>query len=405
MIPAKRDGEGEFAYHKRLVYGKLVDKTLDDEDYAELSYPLYGKEYSSDNTRRMMYGSLQTIKAMEREGVSPDTPEQALLDLERRRLDLVSERQKLQLVKRDLVRDTNKDARIDLFFEQMADAMQKVTPPPLTCDVSGVTYSSDKEWVLGFADLHYGAKFDSLHNSYSREECKRRLDRLASEVVDEACRAGIAKLTVLNAGDCVQGILRLSDLQINEIPVVDAVVEVSWAIATFLNHLSTIGEITYIHVPAANHSQIRPLGSKPSELATEDLERIIVHYVRDLLLDNPRVTVADTVGQESVQFAVAGHQCIAMHGHQVKDPTTCAENLSKLHRKLFDYIFLGHFHGGSENVVGEEEHHNVEVIVLPSFIGSDPFSDKLLRGSKSMARLFEFDSQYGHTGTQNFILN
>lgn len=34
MIPARRDGESEFAYHKRLVYGKLVDKTLADEDYA-----------------------------------------------------------------------------------------------------------------------------------------------------------------------------------------------------------------------------------------------------------------------------------------------------------------------------------------------------------------------------------
>ena len=129
MIPSKRDGEGDFAYHKRLVYGKLVDKTLADDDYAELSIPLYGKEYSSDNTRRMMYGSLQTIRVMEKAGFDTvAAPDCTLADLERRRLDIATERQKLQLVKRDLLRDNNKDARIDLFFEQLAEAMQKVDP-------------------------------------------------------------------------------------------------------------------------------------------------------------------------------------------------------------------------------------------------------------------------------------
>lgn len=68
-------------------------------------------------------------------------------------------------------------------------------------------------------------------------------------------------------------------------------------------------------------------------------------------------------------------------------------------------VFLGHYHGGAETVVGEADGHNVEVIALPSFIGSDPFSDKLLKGSKSMAKLFEFDETRGHIGTRNFILN
>ena len=102
---------------------------------------------------------------------------------------------------------------------------------------------------------------------------------------------------------------------------------------------------------------------------------------------------------------MAGHHCIALHGHQIKDVASCAENLTKLHRKLFDYIFIGHFHAGGESVVGEADGHNVEVIALPSFIGSDPYSDKLLKGSKAMAKLFEFDAVHGHIGTRNYILN
>lgn len=43
MQLAKKDDESQFDYHKRLIYGKLVDKTLSDVDYTELSKLAYGK--------------------------------------------------------------------------------------------------------------------------------------------------------------------------------------------------------------------------------------------------------------------------------------------------------------------------------------------------------------------------
>ena len=63
MYIEKQDQETGFDYHKRLVYGKLVDKTFSDIDYSELSEPLYGQQYSSDHTRKMMRGSLMTAQA------------------------------------------------------------------------------------------------------------------------------------------------------------------------------------------------------------------------------------------------------------------------------------------------------------------------------------------------------
>lgn len=58
----RTNSETELEYHKRLVYGKLINKDLSDEDYAELSKYVYGKEYSSDVCRRMMYGSRYTLE-------------------------------------------------------------------------------------------------------------------------------------------------------------------------------------------------------------------------------------------------------------------------------------------------------------------------------------------------------
>lgn len=48
MTLKRQPNETEAQYHKRLVYGKLVDKSLSNIDYTELSTYAYGKPYSSD---------------------------------------------------------------------------------------------------------------------------------------------------------------------------------------------------------------------------------------------------------------------------------------------------------------------------------------------------------------------
>ena len=94
---AKQPNESEFEYHKRLVYGKLVDKTLADEDYSELAIYVYGKEYSSDVARRMMYGSCRTLQLIdqisEKNILSPDM-ESIIGELDEKKIELQKERQK-----------------------------------------------------------------------------------------------------------------------------------------------------------------------------------------------------------------------------------------------------------------------------------------------------------------------
>ena len=65
MQLTQRNGETALDHHKRLVYGKLVDKTLSDVDYSELAEVLYGRPYASDVARRMMYGSCRTLELMD----------------------------------------------------------------------------------------------------------------------------------------------------------------------------------------------------------------------------------------------------------------------------------------------------------------------------------------------------
>ena len=90
---SKQPNETELAYHKRLIFGKLVDGTLADEDYSELAPYVYGKEYSSDVARRMMYGSRRTLELLDEQAVKQITSDDILSELDHFRqkaiLDLV----------------------------------------------------------------------------------------------------------------------------------------------------------------------------------------------------------------------------------------------------------------------------------------------------------------------------
>lgn len=90
----KRIDETPLQYHKRLVYGKLVDKTLADVDYSELSEFVYGQSYSSDVARRMLYGSRRTLDLIEEEGIDNIEDEDKLSEIENQKIELQKERQK-----------------------------------------------------------------------------------------------------------------------------------------------------------------------------------------------------------------------------------------------------------------------------------------------------------------------
>ena len=72
---------------------------------------------------------------------------------------------------------------------------------------------------------------------------------------------------------------------------------------------------------------------------------------------------------------------------------------------MYSYGFLGHFHAGQEIIVGEENSNNVEVLIAPAFVGSDPYADKLNVGAKAMTKIYTFDKQFGRIASENIILN
>ena len=329
--------------------------------------------------------------------------EEKRADLELKTRELIKERKKLQATRVEPNRNLTHEARFELFYENIKDEITRLPLPEFEeiRPSNGYGYSEDVQVIT---DIHYGASFKSQNNEYSTQICKERFDELLSETIKYCLNNNLTKINILELGDSIQGMLRMTDIKLNEIPVVQAVVEISRIIANYLNQLSKYVYIDYYHTMQSNHSQTRPLGSKASELATEDLELVIGNYIKDLLADNDRVNV-NLSNRDYFSMNICGYDCIGLHGHQVKNIRSVIKDYSILHRKFYQYAFMGHFHGGQTLSIAEGVDNSIEILISPSFIGSDTYSDSLMVGSKSMSRIYKFEEGKGLVQTTNIILN
>ena len=402
MYLHRLDGENEPQYIWRLCSAK-------DDGRLEMTWPELGNMFNSElglqNTESAYRKLYQAVKRFMDAGVFKEN--KYTDDLEERKRQLEAERQKLFATKTEYNRLLRQTSRQELFYQNIADSIQRLTPPefPVNFDCLDWYPTNGREYILTISDIHAGANFKTDTNEYSLEEVGHRFRVLAEKLSAYVRAEDVEILKVVCLGDTIQGILRVSDLQLNETSVVEATVFISQMLQAFLNTLSAFCKVEYYHVPSANHTQIRPLGTKASELKNEDIEYIIGNYIRDVLADNGRVTVHLDFDHEYIEIPIHDDMAIAMHGHQIKDVRGALKDLSYKNKKFYLAVFLGHYHSAGRNIVGEHGDKDAEVIVCPSFIGTDPYSDGLMLGAKPACGLYVFDRNDGLVQTNKFMLN
>jgi hypothetical protein len=401
----KRPNETPLDFHKRLVYGKLVDGTLSDEDYVELSELVYGKKYSSDVARRMMYGSRATLDLIENEQVETISDDKILKEYELKKIELQKEKYKIQALRLDMDRIIRESSRTELLFEEFINIIKESCklPPPEFKPLRN--QDSRKAYLLSFADAHTGKQFKSITNEYDLDIVYDRFNKLLSETLEIIEENNINHLTILALGDLIEGMcLRTSQLSNLKIGITQQTIQFMRFIVSWLNKLSEYVEITYYQAPYANHSQIRPFGTKANEFANEDMEKIIFAYIYDMLEGNSRINVVEC-DEKYIIFKIFKYNIIASHGHDIKNVDTFLKDISNKYRIFFDYGFFAHKHSEALRTVGESDTNNCQVINVPSIMGSDEFADELLIGSKAGATLIEFTEKQGKRKTYDIILN
>jgi len=367
--------------------GDILNQELE-EEYTESKYR---KEYQA-----MQRGiNIVTDRNLDSDG---QLDEMRLLKME-----LEMQRKKVQTESVYYNRILREHTREEMLFERVEDAIAKVEldiPKFQPLQIQ----KGNEEWLLGFSDVHAYKHFKSITNKYSGAILENRLNKLMSEIIQSIETNGIKKLTILNGGDSLEGMLRNSALQSLELGVVETVVKYQRWLLEWLNELSKYVEIKYIHLISSNHSEIRPLNSRAGQFPKEDMEIIIANYISDMCKNNPRIEIV--VPDDSfILFKLAGYNLIAHHGHGIKDRRKYIERMSRKLRVFMDYGIFGHLHHGEIKTIDEGATNDCEIIGLPSIIGSDGFADSILEGSKSSAVLFKFEEGKGRIQENKFILN
>jgi len=378
-----------------------------DLDWSEIKEK-YGIDLASDSIRKangtIFGGSFRTAYLKNQIYTNPEEFSREK-ELDKKIADMRKERMKLQTANIERNRVDRNESRQEMYYEYVGNVCTTLPLPefqPLYYDSA----ENELGYIMSLADIHYGAKFKSENNEYSPEIVKERFENLSGYVIEFIQKHKVTKLHIASLGDMVQGILRVSDLKINDSTIVRSTVEISRLIALFLRELSVYTKIEYYHTPSANHSQLRPLGTKASEIADEDLEYLIGNYIKDLCIGNKRISVhLAEEGKQYIEIPIMGNEIIAMHGHQLKNIENSIRDLSMMRRSFIDYLLLGHFHSGKEIPSFEGCCNDTEILVSPSFVGSDPYSDSIMKGSKAAVKIYGFDSTYGHIETYKFILN
>lgn len=369
---------------------------------ANILNQILGNEYTESKYRKQ-YSTFQNMLNANQSHIFNN--DNYIKQLRSEKEAIRKERIKLQTENVERNRVDRGISRQELYYEQVGSVVAAL-PLPEFNPLFEISPEAEMSYLCCISDPHYGATFVSENNSYSPEIFKERLEDLSYYLYNFIQKKQLNKIYIACLGDVLQGILRISDLRINDTGIVRGIVEISRYLAQFLNSLSQFVSIEYYHVPTANHTQIRPLGSKANELAEEDLEYVIGHYIKDLCGNNPRIRVnlADD-HKQYIQINIPGFDVIAMHGHQIKNIETALRDLSITRNRLTDYLFLGHYHNGRNVPTGEGVTYDTEVVLCPSFVGSDPYSDSIMRGNKAAIKIYGFDEIYGLTETYKYILN
>jgi len=342
-----------------------------------------------------------------REDVVNEDVVQKLQEIEIKKIELEKERKKLQTEKNEINKWLREQARIELFYERLEDAIRE------RYDLRIPQYIKPEEKIrrdaiVTIADCHYGKEVNivglkgEVLNIYNIEIFERRMWNLLGEIIKIINKESLNHINIVNLSDSIDGILRMSQLQSLQLGVVESVIGFSDFMVNWLNELSKYVRIDYYNV-LGNHNEIRPLGSQRGEFPHENTERIISWYLKTALANNPNVDIH--IGESYVQyFSTVGVNILAVHGQDEKDLEKSLKDYVLLYNQKIDILLAGHLHHNYEKTIAIGDSGEVEVIQSPSIIGLDDFSMRLKRSSNAGAKLFILEEGKGRTITYKISL-
>ena len=404
------ENESLLNYFNRITRDRK-ELDLSYEQWQEL---LIGEnKYSSENCRKAYYiiSPLLEILAEEEknrivEGIESKEEKQNLLnEIERAKIELEKERKKKQTINVEFNKLLRESAREELFYESMGRAIKErplyKVAPPLKIN------HNNKDGILAMSDFHYGREVSikglngEIINEYNNDIFKKRMHDLLSQTIDICLDRGIEHLHVMNLADCIDGILRVSQLRSLQTGVIDSVIEFCEFLAEWLNALSSYVTIDYYQC-WGNHDEIRMLTGKKGDFPHENVNKIIMKFL-ELSLSNNTNVVIHNEDLPYIYFDICGSKVFGYHGEDKNLPKTL-KWFEDIYGVNIDYIIGGHLHSQSLETVGMGSYADKQAIRIPSICSIDDYSISLHSSSRAGANIFIFEEGKGKKSTEDIWL-
>lgn len=352
-------------YHRRLVYGKLVDRTLSDIDYSELSPYVYGQKYSSDVARRMLYGSCRTLQLLDKEQKQSITDRQTLNDLDSKIVELKKEQQRFydqRAAFNKIIRERARQEELnDIIIRQVRDG----NLPTLIYEEHGAT-PSDNDLLVSLNDIHFGAVVSNYWCEYNSDICAAMMSNYLGRILEIARTHQSENCIVFANGDLISGAIHHQIAVSNKENVIEQVMGVSELIAEFLAVLSRhFNEVRFVSV-AGNHSRI---DQKDRAIQQERLDDLTEWYLqaRMATFDNVVIGYGEKIDSTMYLMDVRGKNYVGVHGDYDPSPAHI-QALQTMVGKPVYAVLMGHKHHCCTNNV-----QGIRTIMSGSFLGVDDF--------------------------------
>lgn len=290
------------------------------------------------------------------------------------------ERQKLYDMQRKFKQDMRELSRSELICEYIERAIKTLPEIKIEKKPLNERKFSKRDLVVGIGDFHYGAAYNitglygETINEYNSEIFVSRMTSLLSEIDEIAKKEKPAQITIMIAGDMLDGMLRISQLQRLEFGAIDGAMKLGESLTAWFVALE---ELTGIPIRVAavrgNHGEIRPMGSKAGQFPEENLERMVMHYLYARFMDEEWITFLSNDAPLIQVVDVCGYQFLLTHG-QNTDIETLAKDSVNLYHKPIDVFMVAHLHKSQSFISGIAPETNVYVERVPSICGVDPYS-------------------------------
>lgn len=362
---SKRPNETDLQYHKRLVYGKLVDRTLADVDFSELAPLLYDGEYNSHSARKMMYGSCKTLQLLDKEAENKVASSDIISELDAKKIELQKERQRFFDQRAAFNKVVRERAREEELNEILTRTIENGKLPSLNYIPNDVT-NSDNDLLVSLNDIHYGAVVDNYWCKYNSDIFVNMLMDYLGRILDIAKTHKSENCIVWMNGDAISGNIHHSLAVSNKENLIEQVTGVSELIAGFLAALSPyFAHVKFVSV-AGNHSR---LDTKERAIRQERLDDLVEWYLKARMqsFKNVEIGCCEKIDCSMYVVDIRGKAYLGIHGDLDSSPAYIQSLQQMVGRPIYA-VLLGHMHHNALNVV-----QGIRTVMAGSFQGMDDY--------------------------------